>query len=327
MAGLVLVAAAACSGSNSDSGSTGQSASSAGSGSAPSGPPVDISVGVIAISDVAPLYLGMKQGFFAQQGLNVKATIGAGGAALIPALTSGSLQFIYSNTVSVLTAVQHGLDLKIVTAGTATPAAGAQAPTVVVAPTSGSVTRARDLAGKTVATGTIASLTTVLVSEAIAQDGGDPSKTTFVEIPDSARLQALASHKVDAAITGSPGTQLALAAGNRQVVSQYDTLPAGSSVGVYVTSQAYIEKNSATVQKFIKAMNQSLVYAQSHPDDAKAVLTTYMQTSAADAAITVFWQWPSTFDPTAALSKEAELAVKYKLLTSVPDLSKLTYKP
>src|SRR4051812_17431691 len=61
-----------------------------------------VTVGVIPIVDVAPIYLGIKQGFFKDEGLQLKLETAQGGAAIVPGVVSGQYQFGFSNTVSLL---------------------------------------------------------------------------------------------------------------------------------------------------------------------------------------------------------------------------------
>ena len=55
----------------------------------------EITVGVIPIADVAPAYLGIDKGFFRDQGLDVKLQPIEGGAAVIPAVAQGDVQFAF----------------------------------------------------------------------------------------------------------------------------------------------------------------------------------------------------------------------------------------
>ncbi|RNL86095.1 ABC transporter substrate-binding protein [Halostreptopolyspora alba] len=55
----------------------------------------EISVGVIAIVDVAPIYLGEQQGFFEDRGIELNFEVGSGGAAAIPGVASGDLDFAF----------------------------------------------------------------------------------------------------------------------------------------------------------------------------------------------------------------------------------------
>src|SRR4051794_39052484 len=73
---------------------------SAGAGT--SDAPRQVTVGVVPIADVAPLYLGVEQGFFSERGLDVQVVTGQGGAALVPAVVSGEQDFAFSNTLSLL---------------------------------------------------------------------------------------------------------------------------------------------------------------------------------------------------------------------------------
>src|ERR687888_499515 len=57
--------------------------------------PQTIIVGTLPIANAAPMYLGMKKGFFEAEGLKIKPHVGEGGAALIPALMSNQDQFAF----------------------------------------------------------------------------------------------------------------------------------------------------------------------------------------------------------------------------------------
>ena len=58
------------------------------SGSSKSGGRDHITVGVIPIVDVAPIYLGEQQGFFAKRGIDLKLQQESGGAAAVPGVGS-----------------------------------------------------------------------------------------------------------------------------------------------------------------------------------------------------------------------------------------------
>src|SRR4051812_8121953 len=79
--------------------------------------PVTLKVGVIPITDVAPLYLGMQKGFFEAEHLVIEPQLAEGGAAIIPAVLSGDYQFGFSNTTSLVIAASKNLPVQIVTNG------------------------------------------------------------------------------------------------------------------------------------------------------------------------------------------------------------------
>jgi NitT/TauT family transport system substrate-binding protein len=59
--------------------------------------PATLKVGVLPVTDVAPLYLGIRQGFFKQQGLTIKPQVMQGGAEVTAAIVSGSLNMGFSS--------------------------------------------------------------------------------------------------------------------------------------------------------------------------------------------------------------------------------------
>src|SRR4051812_2915664 len=68
-----------------------------GGGSSSSSGPTTLKVGVIPIADVAPLYIGIKQGFFKQEKLDIKPQLAEGGATITAQTGSGDLQAAFSN--------------------------------------------------------------------------------------------------------------------------------------------------------------------------------------------------------------------------------------
>src|SRR5688500_5028908 len=65
-----------------------ESASQSGSGG-DSGQPARLKVGVIPIADVAPLYVGIEQGYFKDEELTIEPQIAEGGAAIATSVMSG----------------------------------------------------------------------------------------------------------------------------------------------------------------------------------------------------------------------------------------------
>ena len=63
-----------------------------------------VTVGMLPIMPTAALHAGIEQGFFEDHGIELTIETGQGGAALLPAVMSGQLQFATSNPVSLLQA-------------------------------------------------------------------------------------------------------------------------------------------------------------------------------------------------------------------------------
>jgi NitT/TauT family transport system substrate-binding protein len=104
---LLVVSMAAC------------SSSSSSNPPASSGPatPDKVTAGVIAILDVAPIYLGKQKGIFANHNIDLTLATAQGGAAIVPAVVSGQYQFGFSNVVSLLLAKSQNVPIKAVANG------------------------------------------------------------------------------------------------------------------------------------------------------------------------------------------------------------------
>ena len=79
--------------------------------------PEKVKIGLIPIADVAPVFVGIKQGYFKEQGIELEPQFAAGGAAITPAVLSGDFDIGFSNTVSLLIAASKGLPVQIVSQG------------------------------------------------------------------------------------------------------------------------------------------------------------------------------------------------------------------
>ncbi len=289
---------------------------------AASGGPTTITVGVIPILDVAPLYLGIKQGFFADRDLELKLQLAQGGAAIVPGVVSGQYQFGFSNTTSLLLAVSKGLPLKVVSAGASSTGKEGGDFGAVVVPKDSPIRTAADLAGKRIGVNTLQNINSTTVNKAVRDAGGDPSGISYTELPFPEIPPAVGKGDVDAGQVVEPFLTIAKQQGMREVTSNFAVTDPDLVIGLYFTSQPYLQKNPKVVQDFTAAMKQSLSYADSHPDEARAVLSSYTKIDPSVQEAVTLPKWPSevTREPVQVLS---DLAVQDKLIATAPDLTKL----
>src|SRR5919107_5514314 len=116
---------------------------------------VTLKVGVIPITDVAPLYLGVKKGFFKAENLTVEPQLAEGGAAIVPSVLSGDYQFGFSNTTSLIIAASKKLPVQIVAQGVLGGTGDDDAWDAVVARKGSGIKTPKDLEGKTNAVNTL----------------------------------------------------------------------------------------------------------------------------------------------------------------------------
>jgi NitT/TauT family transport system substrate-binding protein len=281
-----------------------------------------ITVGVIPIVDVAPIYLGVEQGFFEDRGLEVELVTAQGGAAIVPAVISGEFDFGFSNITSLLVAQTKGLPLKIVAAGDSTTGKPGEDFAAVVAPQGSSIAGPADLAGRTVAVNTLNNIGTTTISKVVDDAGGDASTINFVELPFPDMPAALAEGRIDAAWGLEPFLTIMRNQGATPVTWNYAETDPNLVIAAYFTTQQKVEEDPELVEAFTEAMNESLQYAQDNPDAARGALSSYTQIDPAVAEALILPRWPSEIDAD-AVQLLADLAEQDGLVDTPPDIEAL----
>jgi NitT/TauT family transport system substrate-binding protein len=281
-----------------------------------------VKVGVIPIVDVAPIYLGKKQGFYKDQGIELTLQTAQGGAVIVPGVVSGDFQFGFSNVTSLMIAQSNKVPIKAVANGVAsTGKAGADYSGITVKKGS-PIKSPKDLEGKKVAVNTLKNIGDTSVRESVRKAGGDPSKVKFVELPLDQMPAALASGQIDSAWAVEPTLATIKAQGGTVIGSNYVDVSPDLTVALYFASTQYIQKNPALVKKFQAATAKSLEYANGHPDEVREVLTEYTKIPAATLQQMILPRWPAEPDR-ASLDKLKELGQQDGIFTSPPDLDTL----
>ncbi|MCC9206379.1 ABC transporter substrate-binding protein [Arthrobacter sp. zg-Y769] len=314
-ASTAVLALAAC-GSGSPSGETEDT------GEAGGGELTKVTVGVIPIVDVAPIYLGVQEGFFEEEGLELELQPAQGGAAIVPAVMSGSMDFGFSNISSMLLANSKGLDVQMVAAGAAsTGEDGADFGGILVNPDSG-IESAADLAGKKVAVNTLNNINDTTVRASVRKAGGDPSGIEFVELAFPDMQAALERGQVDAIQVVEPFLTGGQNAGSTAIASNYVDTAEDLTVAAYFTTSAKAGQDAETVEKFTAAMNKSLEYAQENPDAVREVLLTYTKIDAETAKALTLPSFTTEINR-AGVETLAELSLSDGLISEEPKLDEL----
>ena len=288
---------------------------------AASGGTQQVKVGVIPILDVAPIYLGKQKGFFSSRGIELTMETGQGGAAIVPGVVSGQFQFGFSNVTSLLIARSRGLPLKVVANGVASTSKD-KADYSGVVTRDDSIRTAADLAGKQIAVNTLKNIGDSTIRASVRKAGGDPSSVKFTELAFPDMPAALEAGRVDAVWVVEPFLTATLAQGGRLIASNYvDTAP-DLTVAVYFTSEQLLRDNPDLAKRFTEAMNESLAYADAHPDEARQVLTTYTQIDKAVIPDLTLPKWPEEINRE-SVETLANLAVQDGLVTEQPDVDAL----
>ena len=286
------------------------------------GGPTTLRVGVIPIADVAPLYLGMKKGFFEEEQLTLKPQLAEGGAAITPAVVSGDFQIGFSNTISLLIAASQDLPVQIISQGVLAGTTEEDAWADLLVLKDGPIKEPQDLEGKTIAVNTLKNICEVTIKASLEKEGVAVDTLEFAEVPFPDMNAALEGGRVDGACVVEPFVSQGKAGAARGIDPFYVRTAPDLTVATYFTSTQYAEQNADVVDRFVSAMNKSLTYAQSHPDEVRDVLLEYTEIppEAAEAIKLPVWR-PDLNEPTIELL--SELSLKYGLIEEQPDLGEL----
>ncbi|MER6957510.1 ABC transporter substrate-binding protein [Streptomyces sp. NPDC000618] len=311
--GTILLATAAC-GSSDDSGTS--------TGSSSSGGVTTVKLGLIPIVDVAPVYLGVKQGFYEKRGLKLSITTAQGGAAIVPGVVSGQFQFGFSNMTSLMVAQSNSVPVQAVSNGIASTGVQGKDFGAITVKKDSPIKSAKDLEGKKVAINTLKNINETAVRESVRKAGGDPDKVNFVELAFDQMAAALDSGQIDAAMVVEPALATVKSQGGVEIASPLVDVAPNLTVAMYFTSTQYAQKNPEVVKKFQEATAESLAYADAHPDEVRQIVTTYTKIPTAVLAQVTLPKWPAEANRSSIEALE-KLGEQDKLFKTTPDLDKL----
>lgn len=280
-----------------------------------------ITVGVMPVVDVAPVYLGVEKGFFEEEGLDLTLEQAQGGAAIAPAIVSGDYQFGIINVTSLLLGISNGVPLKVVTPSHYSTGEDPDTSAIVV-PADSDIKSPADLAGKTVAVNTLNNIGDTTVRNVVEKDGGDESKIQFTEMGFPDMPAAVSAKQVDAAWIYEPHLTRALNEGARVVSWNLKETDPDLMISVYATSEAYAAQSPGVVEAFTAAMKKSLEYAAENPDEVRAIVGTYLDLDPELLEAMTMPRFKTEINEEST-QKIADLAVKYGLIKDPIDVSQL----
>lgn len=232
-----------------------------------------LQVGTIKIGDLSPFFIAQEKGFFKDAGLDVDTTAMVGGAAIQPALASGALNIGWSNVVSTFQGHLEGFDYRFIVNG-ALAKRGTNETFGVNVLADSPIKTARDLAGKTIATNTLANITQAIGQHWIDASGGDSSRVKWVEVPFPNMEAALVQKNIDAFVAVEPFVTV-----SSQVSKKSRVLgrPAGGIaprflIASFFASDAWIQKNGDAVKAFVAAIQRGIDAHNADPEAAKATI-------------------------------------------------------
>ena len=233
-----------------------------------------LKVGVIPIADVAPLYVGIDQGFFADEGLEIEPQLASGGAVIVPSVVSGDFQVGFSNATSLLIAASQGLPARDRRAGRGRWSRGEGGRGLGRGPGHEGQRdpEPADLEGKTIAVNTLNNVGPLTINTALDKAGVDYESVEYTEVEFPDMVGALDQGRVDAAWVVEPFLSQGVAEGDVPIVYPYEETAPNLTVATWFTTSEYAEANPDVVDGFVRAINESNEYAAENPDAVRKAL-------------------------------------------------------
>jgi NitT/TauT family transport system substrate-binding protein len=281
-----------------------------------------VSIGMLPIAPTGALQVGIDKGFFKEEGIELSIDLAQGGAALVPGVMSGDPQFASSNPVSLLTARNAGLDVRIVSHWSSDLKPPKKGINGVVSAAGSGIKSPADLAGHKVAINTLRSMGDLTIREAVRKDGGDPNDVDFVELAFPNMPAALEAGNVDAVWVPEPFLSGLVAGGSTLVGYTSQSAVPGMPTQYIFTSGRLVKSDPELVKSMTAALDKTLAYADEHPDEVKAATTRITKIPAAalkNAGMEAF----GTDLRKEELARVGELMQKEGWIDSKPDLDAL----
>jgi NitT/TauT family transport system substrate-binding protein len=236
----------------------------------------------------APVWAAKDFGFFTKYGLNIDLVMIPGSTRGTQALLGSSTQFGQIDSTALITAINQGADLAIVSASLN------KFPFSLVVQKN--ITKPADLAGKKV--GIVAFGGAHEVSLVLAlKEWNIPrqSVTLLASGPAANRLLALSSGAMDATLLAPPETGEAARMGLCTLAHMTDLKAAAFPMNVITTRRSFLEKNRDVVKRFLQAYSEGTHQFMTNKQKALALYNQRLKQKDASVVEETYKYFASTF--------------------------------
>ena len=224
-------------------------------------------VSLLPIYSVAPHFAAEKFGYFAAENIAVTTQSIQTGAVGIPGLMSGAFDVLYTNTSSVLTAIERGIDIRIIAEATRVPMKPPEG-LALFQRKGDNYKTGKDMEGRPIAINAKFTLQWLTLSRWIKRTGGDPNKVNFREIPLPSMVDALKSKQVDVAFLLDPYKMVAMDDPDLEFIAwPSTTVIPGLTTGVWVVSGKMADEKPDLVRGYLRAYLKGGEWVNKHLGD------------------------------------------------------------
>ena len=271
-------------------------------------------LGYMKIVDNAAMFVAMDKGFFKAEGLELETVPMAGGAVIVQGVTSGDLQFGWTNVISLYQAHVEGFDFKLIAGGASNVKGTNETHAIEVLKTS-PIVRANDLEGKTVAVNTLNNIVHLMALAWLDKNGANSSKVKFVEMPFPNMEAALATGKIDAISIQEPFATAAVEKGGARVlVNPWGEVIPKFLIASWFGSDKWLQKNKQMAEAFVRAINRGIDVIHADPEASRSLMVKWAGLNpdlAGKIGLPVFDKGLSEKD----LQATIDLTAKYKMIS------------
>lgn len=297
MLAVATLALAGCGGDSDDAAEPGQASAE------PTGKPevTDISFGILPTPDYAPVQIGITEGFFEDEGLNVTTTI-ANPGTVVPSLLNGTLTIAGVNWIGFVQAVSQDVPLVGLVESDLGPNNYAEFMVAADSP----YQSLADLDGKKI--GVVATPGNCdLIPLAQLEEEGSDAKPEFVNLAIPEMGAQISRGGVDAACVPEPTLSALKASGDfRSVGDLFSGDYEGFPIVGFSVAKPFAEENPNTTAALKRALTKATAFAADDDAAVRAALKAFTQIPPAAIDAMVLPEYAPETDP-ARIERAVEL--------------------
>ena len=275
-----------------------------------------VTVDTLNIANGYPLDLGIQKGFFANHGIEIKKQVLQSGNDVVLALANNNGDIGYLGYVPMFIARTQGIKFVLISASEVEGTSADDNWQNILVKGSSDIRTPADLAGKTIAVNALKGVGEVMIKAALKKLGVDPNSPKLLALGFGTMRTALNNGQVDAFWAPEPFVSQGLNLdGDRIVMAPGPVLGKYWPIGGYGALDGWVSQNPQLAKSFRDAINESLAYAQSHPDEVRALLPPGTQ----NVRLPI---WSTVVDRD-KLTQLAKYAKEFGVITSLPNFAKL----
>ena len=275
-----------------------------------------INLRTLNIANALPLDLGVQKGFFAQHGIEIQKKVLQSGNDVVLSLANKDGDIGYLGYVPAMIGRVQGIKFQMISASEVEGTSVDDNWQNIMVKGNSSIRTPQDLAGKTIAVNALKGVGEVMIKAALKKVGVDPNSPKLVAIGFGAMRSALNNGQIDAFWAPEPFVSQGLNIdGDRIVMAPGPVLGKFWPIGGYGALDSWVQENPQLAKQFHDAINQSLAYAQTHPDEIRALLPAGTQ----NVRLPI---WSPVVDRD-KLVQLAKYAKEFGVIDSLPNIAKL----